>query len=158
MSPAAHGSQDIVGAGQAPPRIPAETWLSPRRRGAPPGNCRALKHGACSDQNRARRAEVDTLITRAENPNVRANIAASVRRALRAPTMARCVLRALETRRDGRMANGQRQISRDPRSLFAPRHSPTFVFFHSRGAGALRLGADTQQYGAPSGAYRLRQE
>jgi hypothetical protein len=121
---ATHGSQDIVGAGQTAPRIPAEARLFPRRRGAPLGNCRALKHGACSDQSRARRAEVDTLITRAENPNVRANMTASVRRALRAPTMARCMPRALETRRDGRMADGERQISRDPLSPFAIRISP----------------------------------
>jgi hypothetical protein len=118
MSRAAHGPQELVDAGRAPLKTPGEAWISPRRRSG------ALEHGAHSNQGRAHRTEADALIARAENLIVRANMAASVRRALRAPTKARCVLRALETRRVGRMANGERRISQEPFSLFALRTSP----------------------------------
>lgn len=131
---AAREPQDIVGQSPILPQIPAEARLSPRRRrGAPPGNRRALKPGAYSDQGRAHRAEADALITRAENPIVRVNMAASVRRALRAPTMARRVLRAPKTRRSGRMADGERRLSQEPLSLFSipysllPVHCSTFA-------------------------------
>lgn len=112
---AANGPLDIGGAGQTPPQIPAEAQLSPRR---------ALKHGAYSHRGRARRAEVDALIARTENAIVRANMTTSVRRASRALTKARCLLRTLQTWRVGRMANGGRRMSQEPLSLLAIRYSP----------------------------------
>jgi len=108
MSWAVDGPQELVDAGHAPLKTPGEAWISPRRRRG------VLEHDPCSDESRARRAEAGAFIPRAANPNVRANMTASVRRALRPPTMARCVLRALETRRGGRMANGERRTSQEP--------------------------------------------
>lgn len=52
----------------------------------------------------------DTVEIGLGNPIVHANITISARRALRAPTKARCMQRALETRTTGRIAYGEREI------------------------------------------------
>ena len=128
--------QEIVDAGQTSLRIPAEPLVSPNR------------------------AEADALIARAENPIIRANMAASVRRALRAQTKARCVPRARETRRGGRMAIGERRLCQDPYSHFAictlP-FAPTRYFPPAQGWRPSPWRRHTLVW-SPFGAYRFGQE
>ena len=110
MWPATQRPQGVVDIGQTLPKNPAGRRVSPCGcRGAPPGSC-ALKYGAYSDKGPAHRGVAEALIARAVNPIVRANIAASTRRALRAPTKARCMVRALKTRKAGRIARREWEV------------------------------------------------
>ena len=112
MWPATQRPQGVVDIGQTLPKNPAGRRVSPCGcRGAPPGSC-ALKYGAYSDKGPAHRGVAEALIARAVNPIVRANIAASTRRALRAPTKARCMVRALKTRNAGRIARREWELAR----------------------------------------------
>jgi hypothetical protein len=109
MWPVAHRPQGVVGAGQTPGQVPVEASLFPRRRGSASAGNGTVKHGADSGKGLAR-AKADGAIVRAVNTIVRANMAASTHRALRAPTKARWMVRALKTRKAGRIARREWEV------------------------------------------------